>query len=324
MRSASPVRVTREEHRRLVSLSRDAVNRPRIALRARIVLRASRGLRNRDIAQELRTAPATVAVWRRRFLLQRVPGIEKDAPRPGRPPTIPASSIQALVRATLERRALDGSPWSVRSLARAMGVSKTTVSRVWRSRRIYPQGTHATLPTRRSDFVDRVTDFVGLYLNPPERAMAFCVDEKAHSASLDRRERAAIAALRERDRGAQFLSFLQSVDRETPAGLELHLVLDRLLAPTSPKVQRWLVRHPRFQLHFLPSDPKRPNLIDHWFGEFTKKRIRSTALPSVARLHQAIQAHLGTGGTFSSPFTWTATADEIQSRAWKRTIQQHN
>lgn len=321
MRSAAPVRVSREEHRRLVSLSREAMNRPRIAHRARIVLRASRGLRNLDIARELRTAPATVAVWRRRFLSQRIPGIVKDAPRAGRPPAIPASSIQALVRATLERRAPDGSPWTTRSLARAMGVSKTTVSRVWLSRHIRPQGTGVAPPAYRSEFVDRVTDFVGLYLNPPERAMAFCVDQKAQSVSLDRRERAAIAALRERDRGARFLSFLQAVDRETPTGFELHLVLDRLLAPTSPKVQRWLVRHPRFQLHFLPPDTKRPNLIDHWFGEFTKKRIRTTALPSVARLHRAIQAHLGDGGTFASPFTWTATTDEIRSRAGNRAIQ---
>ncbi|MGC2289818.1 MAG: helix-turn-helix domain-containing protein [Thermoplasmata archaeon] len=321
MRSAAVIRVSREEHRRLVSLSRAVVTRPRVAFRARIVLQASRGFRNREIAEALDTNPGTVALWRRRFLAQRIPGIEKDAPRPGRPPAIPASSIQAIVRATLERRAPNGAPWTARSLARAMGVSKTTVARVWQARRIRPQGPGRAGPSRRSEFVDRVTDFVGLYLNPPERAMAFCVDESARAASLDRRERDAIAALREPDRGARFLSFLQAVDRETPKGFELHLVLDRLLAPTSPTVQRWLVRHPRFQLHFLPADAKRPNLIDHWFGEFTKKRIRATAFPSVTRLHQAIQAHLSGGGSFSVPFTWTATSDEIRTRAGDRSIQ---
>jgi transposase len=305
----------------LVSLSRGPSTPPRVAFRARVVLRASSGAQNREIAEELHTSPGTVALWRRRFIAQRVPGIERDAPRPGRPSAIPASSIQALVRATVERRAPTGAPWTTRSLARAMGVSKSTVSRVWQSRRIHPQGSGGAEPPRRSEFVDRVTDFVGLYLNPPERAMAFCVDETARSTSLDLRERHAIEALREPDRGARFLSFLQAVDRETPKGFELHLVLDRLLAPTSPTVQRWLARHPRFQLHFLPTDPKRPNLIDHWFGEFTKKRIRANAYPSVTRLHQAIQAHLGGGGSFAVPFTWTATSEEIRTRSGERGIQ---
>ncbi|MGA7845886.1 MAG: helix-turn-helix domain-containing protein, partial [Thermoplasmata archaeon] len=246
MRRAAVVQASREERRRLQAMARGGTVRPRVAFRSRIVLRAAEGAQNREIAKELRTSPGTVALWRRRFLVQRIPALERDAPRPGRPPAIPASSIQALVRATLERSAPDGAPWTVRSLARAMGVSKTTVHRVWQARRIHPRGSGSSTPPPRSEFVDRVTDFVGLYLNPPERAMAFCVDENGRGASLDRRERNAIRTLRERDRGAQFLSFLQSVDRETPAGFELHLVLDPLLAPTSPKVQRWLVRHPRF------------------------------------------------------------------------------
>lgn len=321
MRTAPQIQVSREERRTLVSLSHGGPGRSRTAFRSRIVLKASEGARNRDIANELGTDPGTVARWRQRFLAQRIPGIEKDAPRSGRPPAIPASSIQALVRATVERRAPDGSPWTTRTLARAMGVSKTTVHRVWQARRIRPREPGNVPILRSSEFVDRVTDFVGLYLNPPERAMVFCVDEKAQAASLDRRERAAIAELREPDRGAQFLSFLQAVDRETPKEFDLHLVLDRLLAPTSPTVQRWLVRHPRFHLHFLPAGTTHPNLIDRWFGEFTKKRIRSSALPSVMRLHRAIQSHLGAQRSFSRPFAWTATSEEIRSRSGSGVIQ---
>ena len=314
MRRAPRVQITREERRGLRSLARDSTTHPRVAFRAQILLLAAQGASNKETAKKLGTNPGTVARWRRRFLLQRLPGLEKDAPRPGRPPAIPASSIQALVRATVERSAPDGTPWTTRSLARAMGVSKTTVHRVWQARRIRPRGSGETTPAHRSEFVDRVTDFVGLYLNPPERAMAFCVDVEGRAAALDRREREAIRALPEPDRGAQFLSFLQAVDRETPKGLDLHLVLDRLLAPTSPKVQRWLVRHPRFYLHFLPTDSTRPNPIDRWFGEFTKGRVRHTAFPSVNRLHQSIQSHLGASGSFTEPFIWTATADEIRGR----------
>jgi transposase len=321
VRAAPEIRTTREERRRLQELASKGGASPRIAFRSRIVLRAAAGARNHEIASELHTSPGTVARWRRRFLVQRVPGIEKDAPRPGRPPFIPVSSIQALVRATLERRAPDGSPWTARSLARAMGVSKTTVHRLWQARRIRPRGAPGMPPPRRSEFVDRVTDFVGLYLNPPERAMVFCVDEKGRTAALDRRERDAIRSIPEPDRGAQFLSFLQAVDRETPPGFELHLVVDRLLAPTSPTVQRWLVRHPRFSLHFLPADATRPNAIDRWFGEFTKKRARGPSFPSVARLRRSIQSHLGASGSLAGPFVWTATSEEIRSRAGRPIIR---
>ncbi|MCI4353683.1 MAG: helix-turn-helix domain-containing protein [Thermoplasmata archaeon] len=321
MRTAPEIRLSREERRTLVSLSRSGPARSPTAFRSRIVLRASEGVRNRDIANELHTDPGTVARWRQRFLAQRIPGVKKEAPRPGRPPAIPASSIQALVRATLERKAPDGTSWTTRSLARAMGVSKTTVHRVWQTRRIRPRGAGNSPAVPGSGFVDRVTDFVGLYLNPPERAMAFCVDDKARAASLDQRERDAIAELGEPDRGARFLSFLQAVDRETPKGFDLHLVLDRLLAPSSPTVHRWLVRHPRFYLHFLPAEATHPNLVDRWFGEFTKKRIRRTALPSVMRLHRAIQSHLGTRRSFSRPFVWTATTEEIRGSAGRDTIQ---
>jgi transposase len=314
VRIAPELRVSTEERRRLRALAREGALRPRAAFRARIVLHAAEGIPNRIIAEEMHTNPGTVARWRRRFLVQRIPGLEKDAPRPGRPPAIPASTIRALVRATLERSAPEGIPWTARTLARAMGVSKTTVHRIWRAHRIRPRGAGDVKPARRSEFVDRVTDFVGLYLNPPERAMAFCVDEEGRAAALDRRERNAMRTLHEPDRGAQFLSFLQAVDRETPPGLELHLVLDRLLAPTSPKVQRWLVRHPRFSLHFLPADLNRPNPIDKWFGEFTKKRIRGASFPSVTRLRRSIRAHLGATGSLSEPFIWTATSEEIRSR----------
>ena len=316
MRRAPEVRLLRGEKVRLSALAGSASSPPRLAQRARIVLRAAEGRSDREIALEVGTDAGTVARWRHRFLMQRLPGIERDAPRPGRPPTIPTSTIQVILRSTLGRRAPGGRFWSARTLAREVGVSKTTVQRVWKAHGIEP---HRPSETYRANpgmkFVDKVTDFVGLYLDPPERAMVFAVDERARSSGLAPKERRAIAAYEDRRRGLEFRSFLQAIDRETPKGLDLHLLVDSRLTPSDPELRRWLVRHPRFYLHFVPSGSGGAHVIDRWFAQFTRKRLGSEAFPSVVRLRRAIRDHLALPDARGRPFVWTATADEIRDRS---------
>jgi transposase len=319
VRRASPIRLSRGERQTLNAWVRSPGPSPRRALRARIVLRASDGAQNQLIAKELGTTPGTVAVWRRRFLDQRVPGIERDAPRPGRPPVIPASKIQAIVRSTLGRRPSNAPYWSARSLAREMGVSKTTVQRIWRVHKLEPRRAAATF--RRSpgpEFVQKVTDLVGVYLNAPERAMAFSVDERARGPLRRPGERRTRSEVLERRRAAEFCAFLQTIDREAPPELDVHLLVDNRIAPTAPEVHRWLVRHPRFYLHLLPADASGPSLLDRLLGEFTKTRVRTGAAPSVARLQGAIQHHYAQVRSSRRPFVWTATSEEIRSGAVTR------
>jgi len=316
VRRAPEVRLLRGEGARLQLLAGSTTTPPRLAARARIVLLAADGRSDQEIAEEVRTDPGTVARWRRRFLLQRIPGIERDAPRPGRPPSIPTSRIQVLLRSTLGRRPPSGGFWSARSLAREVGVSKTTVQRVWKAHGIEPRRAAETFrPNRGLGFVDQISDFVGLYLDPPERAMVFAVDRRAKRPGLGAQERRAIRDYEDRRRGLEFRAFLQAVDREAPKGLELHLLVDSRLTPADADVRRWLVRHPRFHLHFVPSGREGPNVIESWFAQFTRRRSRRGEFPSVARLHQAVREHLAMPGSGSRPFVWTATSEEIRARA---------
>jgi len=316
VRRAPEVRLLRGEKARLTALVGPGGASSRVARRARIVLRAAEGRPNREIALELGTDAGTVARWRRRFLMQRVPGIERDVPRPGRQPSIPTSTIQVILRSTLGRRAPGGRFWSARSLAREVGVGKTTVQRVWKAHGIEPHHpTETYRPNPGMRFVDKVTDFVGLYLDPPERAMVFAVDERARGSSLGPKERRAISSYEDRRRGLEFRAFLQAVDRETPRGLDLHLLLDSRLTPSDPEVRRWLVRHPRFYLHFVPSGPAGANVIDRWFAQFTRQRLSGTPFPSVLRLRRAIRDHLALPDGRARPFVWTATSDEIRDRS---------
>jgi len=322
MRRAPPVQLSRSERREIGIRLRSPTTPPRLARRLTIVLRASDGAENREIAKELRTNPATVALWRRRFLMQRLPGITRDAPRPGRPPVIPTSTIETIVWRKLGGLSPQSGRWSARRVASSVGVSKTTVQRIWKAHQLrLRRASSPSRPEPGTEFVDKVTDFVGLYLNPPERAMVFSVDEKAKRSSLGPRERAAMAELRRRSQGVEFRAFLQAIDRETPPQFDLHLLLDDRMAPTPPEVARWLASHPRFHFHFLPSDGSGPNLIDRWLREFTQRRARSSSFPSVVRLRRSIQGHFSTPVSGGRPFVWSATAEEIRDRAERSRIQ---
>ena len=251
--------------------------------------------------------------------MQRIPGIERDAPRPGRPPVVPTSTIQLIVRRARARSLPGGGRRSARQIAKEFGVSKTTVLRVWKAHRVTARPPTSPAPPEPSpEFADKVTDFVGLYLNSPQRAMAFSVDERSPSEVGGRSSSAPAGPNPPLDQAAEFRKFLQAVDRETPKELDVHLLVDSRVTPTLPEIRRWLVRHPRFYLHLLPPAGPTPNLIDRLLREFTAKRVRPGTPVSAVRLHAAVQRYFASLDGSPGPFVWTATAEEIRSRSGMR------
>lgn len=313
MRRAARIELSPEERADLTALVQARTTPQRVAFRARIVLLASAGRTNRAIADELGTSPGTVRRWRQRFRGERVPSVEHDAPRPGRPPKLSGATVAEIVRATRESRPPGGRAWTTRSLARAFGVSRSTVHRVWRSQRLGPDDRLRPAPDRSTGFIDRISDFVGLYVDPPERAMVFLVDSRPAGVggpSAGRAER----PVERRDRSAQFLRFLRSVERESPPEFDLHLVVDQLWTSAVPSVQRWLARHPRVVLHFLPGGAPGANPLDRWVTELAAKRIGPGSAGSVVRLNRAIRTEPGGPPGSARPFVWTATSREIRRR----------
>ena len=286
---------------------------PRIAERARIVLAAARGNENIDIAKRFGISSATVGLWRRRFAGQGVAGIARDAPRPGRPPRVDSATVEMVLRSTIGRRPPGADRWSARSLARDLGVSKSTVQRIWRSRGIDPRRPAETYPTvSKGDYLDRVTDLVGVYVDLPERAIALAADPRRRAGPLPRPERRALDSFRRRNRGAEFRSFLRTVERETPAGLDVHLLLDQRMAPTPVELDRWLLRHPRLHLHYLPADPRGESPIDRLLTEFARTRRRGRTTPAASHLYESVRAHLGRGPGGASPLVWVADRREVR------------
>lgn len=344
MRVAPPIRLTPEEHDQLTSWARGRSTPHRLVLRARIVLRASEGAQNKTIAEELRTEPNTVALWRRRFLDLRLHGLEQDAPRPGGPTTLPDSKIRAIVETTLQTKPPDATHWSTRTLAKALGVSRMTVHRVWRARRLQPHRIERFKLSRDKHFEEKLRDVVGLYLDPPEHALVLSVDEKTQIQALDRTqsilplrpglperqthdyrrngttdlfaalsvaEGTVLGECHKRHRAKEFLTFLRTIDRNTPADLDLHLVLDNLATHKTPAVKRWLVRHPRFHFHFVPTGSSWLNQVERWFNDLTRKRIRRGTFHSERELIEALKTYLATYNDCPRPFRWTATPEEI-------------
>ncbi|MCI4320003.1 MAG: helix-turn-helix domain-containing protein [Thermoplasmata archaeon] len=313
MRRAPTVKLHRNDRYRLLRIAEGRTVSPRVALRARMVLRAARGATNREIAREFGTVPATVARWRQRFLVHGVAGIAKDAPRLGRPPTIPPSQVEAAVRATFARAPTDAVRWSTRSLARELGLSKSTVQRIWKARGIDPRRRPRPGPPDQGlGFVGRVTDLVGVYLSLFERVVAFSADERLTFSALPAHSRRRPPAERPPDRAAQLLAFLKVADRETPHALDVHLVIERRSTPVPAPVQRWLTLHPRFHLHALPAEHGGHDFFDNLIEGFARRRTTPSGLANPHRLQNALREHFrGTRGS-PRPFVWTATADEIR------------
>src|SRR3990170_1038577 len=286
MRVAPAIVLSEEERERLRSWSRGRSTPHRLVLRSRIVLRAAEGLQNKEIAAALGTEPDTVSLWRRRFRIHRLAGIERDAPRPGRKPEVPQAVVDRTLRKTLEERPRGSTHWSTRTMAEEVGVSRETVRRVWKLYRLQPHRTRTFKVSKDPEFTEKVRDVVGLYMDPPEKAVVLCVDEKTQIQALDRTQ--AILPLRpglpesrthdyrrngrtdlfaafntldgtvitefhRRHRHQEFLVFLRTIDESVPEDLDVHVILDNYRTHKHDRVKRWLRRHPRFRFHFVPT-----------------------------------------------------------------------
>jgi len=319
----------------------------RIVQRARIIQMAASNYENQEIAATLNISRPTVQLWRERFLSLRLPGIEKDAPRPGRIPKISIKKVHAIVEATLYTKPPNATHWSTRTMATRHGVSDTTVQRIWKRYNLKPHLIEAFKLSRDKKFVEKLYDVVGLYLNPPDKALVFCVDEKSQIQALERTQpllplRPGIPARQTHDytrhgtttlfaalnvlngtvigdcmprhRHQEFIRFLQIINTKTPLDLDLHLIVDNYGTHKHPRVHRWIKRHPRFHLHFIPTSSSWLNMVECWFSGITSKRIRRGSFKNVKELIKAIKQYIESHNQNPKVFVWTASVESIMSK----------
>jgi transposase len=334
------------ERDQLLRWSRRATSAQSLALRSRIVLACADGLDNKQVAAKLGIVPATVGKWRRRFVERRMDGL-LDEPRPGGPRSISDEQIEAVIVATLERTPKDATHWSRASMAAETGLSRSTIGRIWREFRLKPHLVETFKLSSDPLFIEKVRDVVGLYLDPPERALVLCVDEKSGIQALDRSapvlpmmpgmpERRThdyvrsgtttlfaaldvasgqvIGSLHRRHRALEFRKFLTKIDTEVPDELDVHLVCDNLSTHKTPAIMRWLDAHPRFHLHFTPTSSSWLNQVERWFGLLTDKQLRRGVHKSLPALEKDIRTWVITWNENPRPFVWIKTADEIFER----------
>src|SRR5947209_9773903 len=341
--TAVVIELNEDERSQLESWARRRTSAQALAQRSRIVLRAAEGLKNVEIAERLAVHRPMVTKWRNRFAEHRLDGLT-DEPRPGQPRTIIDEKVEEVIVKTLETTPRNATHWSTRSMAREVGLSQSAVSRIWKAFGLQPHRQETWKLSTDPQFVAKVRDVVGLYLNPPERAVVLCVDEKSQIQALDRTApilpmlpgtpaRAThdykrsgtsslyaaldltsgkvISALHARHRAVEFKQFLQRIDREVPSELDVHLVLDNSSTHKTPAIHRWLAAHPRFVLHFTPTSSSWLNLVERWFAELTQKLLRRGQHRSVAALNNDIRAWIETWNHDPRPYVWTKTADQI-------------
>jgi transposase len=322
----------------------------RLVQRARIVSMAAAGMQSQDIARQLRVSRPTVQLWRERFLALRLHGLEKDAPRPGRLPQIPARKVRAVVEATLFRKPANATHWSTRTMARAQGISEATVRRIWKRHQLKPHLVDSFKLSKDKRFYEKLQDIVGLYLNPPDKALVLCVDEKSQIQALERTRpllplRPGLPARQTHDykrngtttlfaalnmlngkvigdgmprhRHQEFIRFLERVDAETPAELDLHLIVDNYGTHKHQRVRTWLERHPRFHLHFTPTSSSWLNMIERWFRELTEKQLRRGSFSKVPVLVKVIEDYIATSNQNPHVFVWVATVESIMRKIAK-------
>jgi transposase len=347
MRRAIAIEMSETEQHTLEKWARGRSIAARLVLRAKIVLAAAAGCDNQQIAMECGTDPHTVARWRNRFAKYRLAGLEKDAPRGGRPPKAREALIAEIVRKTTQEKPANATHWSTRTLAAELGTTPSMVHRVWQSTGLKPHLIKTFKVSNDPHFAEKVVDVVGLYLDPPEHALVLCVDEKSQIQALDRTQKSlpmfpgrlgtmthdykrngtttlfaalnvfegtVIGTCMDGHRHQEFIRFLRQIDANTPPDLDLHLIADNYATHKHPKVQKWLARHKRFHMHFIPTSSSWLNLVERWFREITNNRIRRGAFRSVDELVKAIQEYLEHNNTHPKPFVWTATVAEILSK----------
>ncbi|MGW3513834.1 IS630 family transposase, partial [Streptomyces sp. NPDC000994] len=345
-RPVAEVTLTDDERETLVRWSRRATSAQALAQRCRIVLGCAEGKSNQQVAAELGIWPQTVGKWRRRFLESRLDGLG-DEPRPGAPRKISDEQVEAVVVATLERIPKDATHWSRASMAAESGLSKSTVGRIWRTFGLKPHQVDTFKLSNDPQFIDKVRDIVGLYLDPPEKALVLCVDEKSQIQALDRSapvlpmmpgmpERRThdyvrhgittlfaaldvatgevIGSIHRRHRAAEFKKFLAKLDKEVPADLDVHLICDNYSTHKAPTVRKWLEAHPRFHMHFTPTYSSWLNQVERWFGLLTDKKIRRGVHKNLQALERDIRSWIAKWNKDPKPFVWTKDADEILQR----------
>lgn len=314
-----------------------------IAQRARIVLLAGEGLSNVAVAEKVGVNPATVLKWRKRFIERRLDGLI-DEPRPGAPRKITDADVESVVVRTLEDKPTDATHWSTRDLAKKSGMSASSVGRIWQAFGLRPWMTDTFKLSEDPQFVDKVRDVVGLYMNPPEHAVVMCVDEKTSIQALDRTQPSLpmrpgqverrthdykrngvtdlFAALNlatgqvlhqsgPRHRAIEFRKFLDAIDEAVPEGLDVHVVLDNSSTHKTPAIHKWLLQHPRFTFHFTPTSSSWLNLVERWFAELTRKLLQRSAHKSVAALTADLNDWVANWNDNPRPFVWHKTADQI-------------
>jgi transposase len=338
-----PLVLTDDERATLERWARRAKSSQALAERCRIVLACAEGASNIEVATRLGVSRPTVTKWRSRFVARRLEGMA-DEPRPGAPRKITDEQIEQVLVTTLETTPRDATHWSTRSLARALGMSQTAVSRIWRAFGLRPHRAETFKLSSDPAFVEKVRDVVGLYLAPPDRALVLCVDEKpqiqavqgtapafpmrpgqperrTHDwrrhgtldlfAALDVKAGTVIGACERRRRGVEFRAFLDRVERSVPPDLDVHLVLDNLKTHRTRLVHDWLVKRPRFHLHFTPTSASWLDLVECWFALLTRRRLQRGAFTSTGELEQAILAYIAETTADPKPFVWRKTADDV-------------
>jgi transposase len=342
-RPKRPLILTADERERLQSLAHRARSQPLLARRARVVLACAEGWPNKVVAHRQRCSLGMVAKWRSRFLRHRLEGLY-DEPRPGAPRQISDAQVEQIVIQTLESTPRGQTHWSTRSLAQATGLSRMTISRIWHAFGLQPHRTETFKLSPDPLLIEKVRDIVGLYMNPPDHALVFCVDEKSQIQALDRTQpllpmrpgqaerrthdykrhgttslfaalelktSRVIGQLHRRHRSTEFRQFLDLIEANVPAELEAHIIMDNYGTHKTALIRKWFAKRPRFHLHFTPTYASWINLVERWFAEITNKRIRRGVFRSVKELEAAIREYIDMHNENPTPFVWTKTADQI-------------
>lgn len=342
-RPIAPLSLTGEEREALGNWARRPKSAQALAQRSRIVLEAAAGNSNTTVARKLGLTKQTVGKWRQRFVERRLDGL-LDEPRPGAPRKVDDAQVEHVVRLTLESTPANATHWSTRAMAKRCGLSQATVGRIWQAFGLRPHRVEGFKLSKDPLFIDKVRDIVGLYLNPPDKALVLCVDEKAQIQALDRSQpllpmrpgqaerRTAdykrhgtinlfaafdaktgtvIGEFHRRHRAIEFRSFMETIDATGPGDLELHVILDNYGTHKTPAIKRWLLRHPRFHLHFTPTGGSWLNLVERGFALLTEKQLRRGVHRSTRELEDAIRSFLEHHNRDPKPFIWIKTADQI-------------
>jgi len=350
MNIAEPIILTPQEEATIDRWASGTTIPARLVQRAQIIQLAARGIFNHDIATALQTSRPTVQLWRERFLSFRLTGLEKDAPRPGRIPRISHQKIVSIVNTTLQVAPPNTTHWSERSMAQKYGVSKDTIRRIWKQHNLKPHLIKTFKVSRDKQFLEKLYDVVGLYMNPPDKALVLCVDEKSQIQALERTQpllplRPGIPARQTHDyvrhgtttlfaalnmldgtvigdcmprhRHQEFIRFLQRINVKISLDLDLHLIVDNYGTHKHPRVKSWLKRHPRFHLHFIPTSSSWLNMVERWFGEITAQRIRRGSFKNVKELIKVITEYIESHNQNPKAFVWTASVENIMRKISK-------